>query len=80
MKIDKKFIREIEIYGKDLFEYSINEDIVNEHYDDEPLYESVHAGDAVVYEYAGKRYEIITWNENSQKHKDGEKTILELNN
>ena len=70
-------IREIEKFGEELYGYSVNEDICNER-DDEPIYESVWAGDAIVYDYAGSQYEIITWNENSKKHKEGDKTITQI--
>jgi hypothetical protein len=36
------------------------------------------AGDAVQYTYEGKRYEIITWNENADEHDPESKTISEM--
>ena len=36
------------------------------------------AGDAIAYEYDGKQYEIITWNERAEEHQTGEKTITEI--
>jgi hypothetical protein len=70
-------IEEVERFGKELFSYSVHEEISNDR-EDEPMYESVYAGDAVVYEYAGQQYEVITWNENSEIHEEGNKTIKNL--
>ncbi len=72
--MSSKLIEEIEYRGKEIFSYGVNEHISNEN-EDEPLYEVVNAGEAVVYEYAGKQYEITTWNENSQVYDEGHKTI-----
>jgi hypothetical protein len=70
-------IEEVERFGKELFSYSVHEEISNDR-EDEPMYESVDAGDAVVYEFAGQHYEVITWNENSEIHEEGNKTIKNL--
>ena len=36
------------------------------------------AGDAVIYNYDGKKYMITTWNTEAEEHEDGEKTVSEL--
>lgn len=49
--------------------------------DEYPVDESqeiINAGDAVVYEYNGRKYEIITWNEEAVKHRQGDKEINEI--
>jgi hypothetical protein len=74
----KKLIEEVEKYGKELYEYSVEEyqhPLDGEH----TIYEKEWAGTAIVYEYADKNYEIITWNENSRNHEEGEKTIKQIN-
>lgn len=36
------------------------------------------AGDAVVYNYWGRRYEVITWNERAMEHNAGEISVSNL--
>lgn len=36
------------------------------------------AGDAVVYNYWGRKYEVITWNENAVEHESGEISVSNL--
>ena len=74
MSRSSKLIDEIEQYGKELFSYGVSEDIFNDK-EGEPCYEVINAGEAVVYSYAGEKYEITTWNENSQVHDEGDKTL-----
>jgi len=74
MSKTQKLIEEIEKYGKVLFEYSVEE--TNDEEDE--FFSKVWAGDCVVYEYALKKYEITTWNENSINYDEGEKTLKEL--
>jgi hypothetical protein len=33
------------------------------------------SGSAIMYDYNGRTYEIVTWNDDAQEHKAGEKTI-----
>jgi hypothetical protein len=36
------------------------------------------AGDAIVYEFMGHKFEVITWNEQAIDHKEGEKEMNKL--
>jgi hypothetical protein len=36
------------------------------------------AGDAEIYLYEGKRYEVITWNNEAMEHEDGDRSMSEL--
>jgi hypothetical protein len=72
----KSLIEEIEKYGKELYEYAVEE--YHNTLNGKAIYEKELAGTAIVYEYAGKQYEIITWNENSKEHEEGEKSIKVL--
>jgi len=74
----KSLIEEIEKYGKELYEYSVEEYQHPLDGDTHTIYEKELAGVAIVYEYAGNQYEITTWNENSKEHEEGKKTIKVL--
>jgi hypothetical protein len=73
----KDLINEVEKYGKEMYSYPVHEDVFNTG-EDEPFFESVYAGEAIVYQYAEKEYEIITYNENSEKYDEGTKRIKQL--
>lgn len=36
------------------------------------------AGDAVLYEMNGRKFEVITWNDNAEDHEPGETTVNEI--
>jgi hypothetical protein len=61
----QKFIDEIEENGKLLERYPVDENMNNPN-----------SGDAVVYLYKGKKYEIITWNSSAERKRG--KTIYKL--
>lgn len=59
----KNLIEFIEKKGKVIWEYQVDE--------------SAHhgSGSAIMYDYNGRAYEIVTWNKNAEQHRVGEKTI-----
>jgi hypothetical protein len=60
-------IHDIEVDGDLLDTYSVDESQAVSN-----------AGDAELYFYNGKRYEIITWNNQAMEHKTGNKNMSEL--
>lgn len=60
-------IAKIEDEGKELRNYSVDESE-----------DTMNAGDAYIYEYKGRKYQIITWNKNAKEHEIGEKTITDI--
>jgi len=63
----KPNIQDVLENGEFLYDYPIDESQTNSN-----------AGDAEVFEYEGKKYEIITWNDRAIEHEEGEKEIAEL--
>lgn len=64
---DLPSIADIEDEGNKIDSYPIDESMDNPN-----------AGDAVVYDYNGKKYQVITWNEKAEQQRAGDKTINEL--
>jgi hypothetical protein len=64
---DRELISLVEDGGNEVINYPVDESQTISN-----------AGDAVQYTYEGKRYEIITWNENADEHDPESKTISEM--
>lgn len=68
-----------ERFPKNLLSRIVASDEVNRYPVDESQTIS-NAGDAVVYEYYGRLYEVITWNEFAVDHEPGSITVTQLEN
>ena len=60
-----------------LYDIEIDGDLLDVYSVDESQAVS-NAGDAEIYFYEGKRYEIITWNDQAMEHEKGDKQMSEL--
>ena len=66
-KKDKILIELLEAEGKEISFYPVDESQL-----------VTNAGDAVVYLYLGRKYEIITWNKRADEHEEGSQEVAEI--
>jgi hypothetical protein len=66
-KKDRKLIELLEAEGNEVCAYPVDESQLISN-----------AGDAIVYEYLGKKYEVIIWNERAEEHTEGSQEVAEI--
>jgi hypothetical protein len=67
MRKKKPTAEELENHGNQLDRYPVDESQA-----------VANAGDAVLYEMDGRKYEAITWNERAERHRPGSTTVTEI--